>query len=309
MTFYSGVFLLLIMSLVACSTHAPNRDSEQKRNESMPAQADLPSGPLNQVTFSQVMKLSSKADTGEKIAYGENSLQYGHLYLPLNGKDAKRAEKAPLVIFVHGGCWLNAYGVGHSVALSQALVEEGYAVWAIEYRRTGDEGGGWPGSLNDVLKGVSFAQTFKEYPIDLNNVVLTGHSAGGHLALLASAEQRHVFRGGARLRGVIGLAAIVDVVGYSQGKNSCQAATSTFFAGSAEQKSKAYQLATPTHYTLPTETLLLQGGADEIVEFREAQKSGFEYLIVEEAGHFDWLHPETNAYQVFLSALKQQLDE
>ena len=224
-------------------------------------------------------------------------------------KGAEDVEKAPLVIFVHGGCWLNAYGVGHSVGLSQALAKEGYAVWSIEYRRTGDAGGGWPGSLNDVLKGVSFAQTFKEYPIDLNNVVLVGHSAGGHLALLASAEQRHVFKGGARLKGVIGLAAIVDVVGYSQGQNSCQAATSTFFAGSAEQKMKAYKLATPTNYTLPAETLLLQGTADEIVEVSEAQKSGLEYLIVEKAGHFDWIHPETNAYQAFLSALKQQVEE
>ena len=72
---------------------------------------------------------------------------------------------------------------------------------------------------------------------------------------------------------------------------------------------KAYKLATPTNYTLPAETLLLQGTADEIVEVSEAQKSGLEYLIVEKAGHFDWIHPETNAYQAFLSALKQQVEE
>jgi acetyl esterase/lipase len=305
MAFCYGVFLLFIMSLVACSTNAPNRDSEQKRNEHLPAQADLSNGALNQISFSQVMELSSKANTSEKIAYGENSLQYGHLYLPVNVKDAEGVEKAPLVIFIHGGCWLNAYGVGHTVALSQALAKEGYAVWSIEYRRSGDEGGGWPGSLNDVLKGVSFAQTFKGYPIDLNKVVLVGHSAGGHLALLASAEQRHVFKGGATLKGVIGLAAIVDVIGYSQGANSCQAATSTFFAGSAEQKTEAYQAATPTNYTLPSQTLLLQGSADEIVHYKEAQESGLNYQIVGEAGHFDWIHPEANAYQIFLSILKQ----
>ena len=96
MTFYYGVFLLFIMSLVACSTNAPNRDSEQKRNEHLPAQADSSNGALNQVTFSKVMELSSKADTSEKIAYGENSLQYGHLYLPANVKGAEDVENCLL---------------------------------------------------------------------------------------------------------------------------------------------------------------------------------------------------------------------
>jgi acetyl esterase/lipase len=48
-----------------------------------------------------------------------------------------------------------------------------------------------------------------------------GHSAGGHLALLAGGEIK-------RLKGVIGLAAITDIAEYAMGSNSCQKVTNNF---------------------------------------------------------------------------------
>jgi acetyl esterase/lipase len=300
-----SLFPLFIFFVGACTSNLPKHTTEQVIKNAEVLRASV----LQNVSFAQVMALDVAPNASEKIAYGSNVLQYGQLYLPENVRGKGIESTAPLVVFVHGGCWLNAFSVDHSEAFSQALTKEGYAVWSIEYRRTGDDGGGWPGSLNDVLKGVSFVQTFKDYPIDLNKVILAGHSAGGHLALLASAPERQVFKGGAELKGVIGLAAIVDVVRYSQGNNSCQTATPAFFGGSAEQKPEAYALGSPDHHVLKEHSLLLQGSADAIVEQSQALKSGFEYQIVEGAGHFDWIHPETNAYQAFLSALKQRVSK
>ena len=60
-------------------------------------------------------------------------------------------------------------------------------------------------------------------------------------------------------------------------------------------------------YPLPENTLLLQGDADTIVEIGQASNSGLTYKIVAGAGHFDWIHPQTNAYQVFLSALENRV--
>ncbi|UNM06408.1 MAG: hypothetical protein H6925_01460 [Holosporaceae bacterium] len=34
------------------------------------------------------------------------------------------------------------------------LVEKGFAVWNLEYRRIGEEGGGWPGTFHDVADGI-----------------------------------------------------------------------------------------------------------------------------------------------------------
>jgi len=58
----------------------------------------------------------------------------------------------------------------------------------------------------------------------LANTVVVGHSAGGHLALLAGSELPE-------LKAVVGLAAITDIVAYSEGQNSCQQATPQFMGG------------------------------------------------------------------------------
>ena len=69
-----------------------------------------------------------------------------------------------------------------------ALAEQGYATFNVEYRRVGDPGGGWPGSYEDVLAAVDYASRLPE--IDAARIAIAGHSAGGHLALLAAAERR-----------------------------------------------------------------------------------------------------------------------
>ncbi|WP_339768684.1 alpha/beta hydrolase [uncultured Paraglaciecola sp.] len=304
------IFAIFLGLLSACADtpFKQNSANQDKALESVKRGSTL----LSNVSFDQVMALNTTmfdegSDSSIQLAYGNSPLQYGRLYLPKVSDADGDQHKAPLVIFIHGGCWLNAYNIKHSAAFSQSLAQQGFAVWSLEYRRTGDAGGGWPGSLNDVLKGVSFAQSFRDYPIDLKNIVLVGHSAGGHLALLASSPQRNLFKGDERVKGVIGLAAIVDVVNYSKGQNSCQTATSAFFGGDTEQKQNAYRLGSPLSYPLPENTLLLQGDADTIVEIGQASNSGLTYKIVAGAGHFDWIHPQTNAYQVFLSALENRV--
>lgn len=259
-------------------------------------QANLPSA----VSFSSVTGL--KYEPAEvKLAYGEEPLQYGLLWLPA---DVSSGKPAPLVIFVHGGCWLSTYDINHSNAFSSALSQAGYAVWSVEYRRSGDAGGGWPGSLNDVIQGISFAQSLKDYPIDLTRVVISGHSAGGHLALLAGAAQKHVFDNSNGIKGVIGLAAISDISTYSLGDNSCQTAVSGFMGGNYSNNSDAYHQATPNVRSLPGQSLLLHGDGDNIVPVSQASNSHIEHLIVPGAGHFDWIHPQTYAFKLFLLQLQ-----
>ncbi|MFT6897307.1 MAG: acetyl esterase/lipase [Paraglaciecola sp.] len=268
-----------------------------------PQKIDRPEVPANlssDVSYKSVTALTYEP-AEVKLAYGEGPLQYGLLWLP---EHERPGEPAPLVIFVHGGCWLNVYDINHSNAFSSALSQAGYAVWSIEYRRSGDVGGGWPGSLNDVLRGISFAQSFNDYPIDLTQVVITGHSAGGHLALLAGAADKHAFVNGNAVKAVVGLAAISDIGTYSLGDNSCQTAVSQFMGGDYSDNSDDYQQATPNVRSLPGRSLLLQGDGDNIVPVSQASNSQFEHLIVPGAGHFDWIHPQTHAFKLFLLQLE-----
>lgn len=255
---------------------------------------------MEDVSYNDVTGLPySGAD--HKLVYGEDdpALQYGLLWLPRETADG---QKAPLVTLVHGGCWLNAYDIEHSLPLASALADAGYAVWSLEYRRTGDRGGGWPGSFNDVLLGAAHARALGAYPVDLEHSVVVGHSAGGHLALLA----------GGRLQGlkaVIGLAAITDVVSYSEGENSCQKATLDFLGGDHRSIPAVYQAANPASQPLHPLSVLLHGGEDAIVPPAQAVLPAASTRMLEGAGHFDWIHPGTNAYQLLLSTLAEVLEK
>ena len=71
--------------------------------------------------------------------------------------------------------------------LAADLVRRGWAVWNIEYRRLGGDGGGWPATFDDVAAAIDHLRTL-DAPLDLDGVSFLGHSAGGHLALWAAAR-------------------------------------------------------------------------------------------------------------------------
>lgn len=248
------------------------------------------------VSYSSVTALSFN-QAKAKLVYGADNpaLQYGLLWLP---DRLTAGQKAPLIVFIHGGCWLNEYDIQHSFPLSGALAQAGYAVWSLEYRRTGDAGGGWPGSFADIRQGLAFASTLKDYPLDLDHKVVMGHSAGGHLALLAAS-------GNASVQAVIGLAAITDIIEYSRGTNDCQTATSGFMGGDYAANPDAYDAANPAGKPTHATTLLLHGDMDNIVPAGQAHLPGATPVMAEGAGHFDWLHPDTGAYHLLLSTLEQ----
>src|SRR5438552_486680 len=86
-----------------------------------------------------------KADA--RIAYGEDPNQFGELRIPA-GKGPH-----PVVIFIHGGYWRAAYDLSHAGHLCAALTRAGFATWSLEYRRVGQPGGGYPGTMDDVRNG------------------------------------------------------------------------------------------------------------------------------------------------------------
>ena len=116
-----------------------------------------------------------------RIVYGPDPMQFGDLRLP-------RGEGSfPLVVNVHGGYWQAIYNLIHAGHLCADLARHGVASWNVEYRRLGDPGGEWPAPLDDVVEALEQVRALAaDYPLDLDRVVLMGHSAGGHLALLAA---------------------------------------------------------------------------------------------------------------------------
>ncbi len=264
------------------------------------------------VAFSAVMKLPfDSAD--KKISYGEDALQYGLLWRgkgpekgpennPKKNRDKAETDNKPLLMLIHGGCWLNAFGVDHGQPMSSALAQAGFDVWAVEYRRTGDEGGGWPGSFDDIKASLAYVKNLPE-GVNKEEVVLIGHSAGGHLALLM--QQEHSEDDQPKIVQTIGLAAITDMVSYAQGSNSCQTAGPKFMGGMPKDLPDAYQAADPKQHEPYANTLLLQGQADVIVPEQQAKLAGAVTIKLASAGHFDWIHPQSKAFAALLAQLKQ----
>lgn len=117
-------------------------------------------------------------------AYGPAPDQFLEVTLPAG------RSPAPVVVVVHGGFWRARYGVELARPLAADLAGRGWAAVAVEYCRVGT-GGGWPTTLEDVAAALD---ALPDVPgadrLDLSDVTVVGHSAGGHLAVWAASRGR-----------------------------------------------------------------------------------------------------------------------
>lgn len=238
----------------------------------------------------------------KKYTYGsEHADQYAAFWAPVD------TSNKPVIVFIHGGCWLSAFDIKHSYALSTALSQQGYPVWSIEYRRAGN-GGEWPVALNDLTAGLKALETLSEQGYNTKRIHIIGHSAGGHLATLLGATLEDALPKEVESADIIGLAGIMDVIKYANGSNSCQSATPSFLSGLPTESVQNYYLANPQNYTLSEERLgafiLLQGTQDSIVPPSQASHSGAKTIMLDGVGHFDWIHPGSYAFKQLLITLE-----
>ncbi len=120
--------------------------------------------------------LSPNAQAQTKIAYGPDPMQYGELSLP------EGPGPFPVVTFLHAGCWRSSEGMMNAYReMSKVMTEHGVAAWNMQYRGATSDGGGWPGTWLDIANGFdALADIAKDYPIDIQQALVVGHSSGGH---------------------------------------------------------------------------------------------------------------------------------
>ncbi|HEV2149605.1 MAG TPA: alpha/beta hydrolase [Longimicrobiaceae bacterium] len=269
------------------------------------------------VTWDEVAALPVPAPD-HRIAYGADPLQFGELRLP------EGPGPHPVAVFIHGGCWRSQFDVRHVASASAALARAGVAVWTLEYRRIGDPGGGWPGTFQDVARGTDHLRELaRRYPLDLDRVVLVGHSAGGHLALWLAARRNVpsssplVSGDPLPVRGVVPLAGITDLRAYGAAPGSCNAAVPLLLGGSPAEVPDRYAQASPAELLpLGVPQRLLHGALDAIVpveqsrEFAErasARGDDARLVLVEGAGHFDLVAPFSPAWARVEEAVRSLL--
>jgi acetyl esterase/lipase len=251
------------------------------------------------------------------LTYGAGPDQVADVRLPRRPADSSPGgargagpRPAPLVMFLHGGFWRSAFDRTHTAPLATALAAAGFAVCVPEFRRTGQRGGGWPGTFDDVATAVDVLPSLVREAagagvISDEPALLAGHSAGGHLALWAASRHRlppgttwHAPEG--QVRGVVPLAAVSDL-------SACHAlrlgggAAKALIGGGPGRHPDRYRLADPM-LLLPAgcPVRLVHGSADDRVPcamsrdyLARARAAGDDVALDElpGAGHFDVIDP------------------
>ncbi len=98
-------------------------------------------------------------------------------------RNLKATGPVPTLLYVHGGGWVFGDKNG-AVNLFLPYIEHGWNVVNVEYRMAGVSPA--PAAVEDVRCALRWVyRNTAEYHFDTNRIVATGHSAGGHLALMA----------------------------------------------------------------------------------------------------------------------------
>jgi acetyl esterase/lipase len=266
----------------------------------------------------EIMSAAALADFPEPpadhiIAYGDDPLQFGELRLP-DGEGP-----FPVIVFMHGGCWMSEYDIGHSRKLTDAFPKEGIAVWSLEYRRIGDAGGAWPGTFDDIEAGYAFLSKLAEqFPLDVGRVIVAGHSAGGHLALwLAQRVEEQQPADVIKPRGVLGLAPAPDLE-YLYEHGTCGNAAGLLMGGSPEEFPDRYAYGSVAR-RIPQSTpqIAVVGKFDETwrpvgvryAKAAAAQGAPIDVIDAPESGHFEMIDPDSTTWPLVLGAARSLLGD
>ena len=235
-----------------------------------------------------------------RIAYDRGASQFGDLRLP-RGKGPH-----PVVIYLYGGYWRAAYDLTHAGHICAALSRAGCATWNLEYRRLGETGGGWPGTMDDVLRGAQFVgKLAPKYNLDLARVVAAGHSAGGQLALWLAAQSA-----APPLRGVTSLAGVCDLRRSWELKLS-DTVVEQLLGGTPRQVPKRYDMASPIELVpIKIPQRVVHGSADDIVPFEMSERfarasKNAKLIKLPGAGHFELIDPRAKEWPTVLKSIRE----
>lgn len=141
--------------------------------------------------------MSTEALPDATVRYADHDDAVIDLHLPAT-------PTGRVLVHVHGGFWKAEYDRRHTRDFARALAEEGWLVATPEYRRVG-VGGGWPVSADDVELAVRrLPALLAGLDLPCSSLSVSGHSAGGHLALWLATR-------GQALNRVVALAPVADL--------------------------------------------------------------------------------------------------
>ncbi len=121
----------------------------------------------------------------------------------------RAVAKAPAVVVFHGGGWIHSGKETAYTSLCLPYLQRGFVVFNVEYRVASQATA--PAAVTDALDATHWVfQHARQYNIDPKRIVITGGSAGGHLALMVGMTPKS-----AHLGPVEPVAAVIDGYGIT----------------------------------------------------------------------------------------------
>ena len=125
-----------------------------------------------------------------RVLYKNDWFTFADLRIPKTNK-LKTADGYPVMVVIHGGAWNQTRSLDSVAPLAEALTDFGIATYNVEMTRIGNDGGGYPRTLQDVGEAVDYLRVLApEWNLDLSRVIVVAHSSGGHIALWVSGRHK-----------------------------------------------------------------------------------------------------------------------
>ena len=259
---------------------------------------------------SDFVLIQHKLPPAPTIAYGDHPDQVANLHLPAGDRGPW-----PCVVLLHGGFWRTGWDRTLMTSLALDLARRGIAAWNVEYRRVGQQGGGWPGTFEDVAAVIDRLAEVDD--VDTTRVVTCGHSAGGHLALwLAGRNRLAAGAPGAEPRirpvAVVGQAAVCDLE-RAAADDLGRGAVAGLLGPPTEARER-YEATSPAALVpFGVPQLLVHGTADDIVPISQsrnhaARDPDAELVALDGADHFDVIDVSHEAWATVVDRLPRLFD-
>jgi arylformamidase len=182
--------------------------------DNLPIQKKM--GPEGEAYAAEILSRSRevmrKARVALDLAYGSDYWQKVDLYLP---EDAK-ARDLPVLIFLHGGGWEFGYKewMGY---MAPAFTDLPAIFVSVSYRLL--PAVRFPAPLDDTVAALAWVhQNIARYGGDPNRLFVGGHSAGGHLAALATLRRDLLEKAGVPVQAIRGCVPVAGSYRFAIGE-------------------------------------------------------------------------------------------
>lgn len=158
-------------------------------------------------TASSLPKLSEDYPSYKNVIYKTVNGRHLHLDIYSPKTPYNDAELAPVLVFIHGGSWVEASKNNIKRTFRQyvlkTLNESGFAVVSVDYRLADKTIHHIQHQIADCKDALRWVRLHgKEYGLDAENMGIWGASAGGQLAMMAAYTGEDKYKGVAELSGV-----------------------------------------------------------------------------------------------------------